>query len=418
MARRIARVVSTLVVAAGLLFGALLILPAALGWQRYVIMSGSMTGTYDRGSLVLDEVVPVAELRKGDVITYRPPAGSGPAGLVTHRIAEITTDKRRPPHLPHQGRRQRGGRPLDLPCSPRASRRACAWACPTSGFALAALGKRDLRLLIVGLPAGLIALQHRRPLAGGRRRRRGGAAMKRAARSCRAARRRRPLGRRRPFPGHASSASSDHAAQTFAASPVFNGVAVSLSDPGTPLRSTVPLSATADLGPLARLGHLPALARRRRHLDHDLRAHRGPVHVLLGQHGRRRRALRPARHRARRLGLLEDRLGRLAPRRQHRPRHLGHRRDAAHRHRHRERDRHRRRQRRDLRRLRRAPLLRRQLDADLHRRQRALLLQLEHGRGRRRRLGRARHRDRRRRQHVELDHDQPDRRQHLARPSR
>ena len=93
MARRIARVVSTLVVAAGLLFGALLVLPAALGWQRYVIVSGSMTGTYDRGSLVLDEVVPVSELRKGDVITYRPPAGSGPAGLVTHRIAEITTDK-------------------------------------------------------------------------------------------------------------------------------------------------------------------------------------------------------------------------------------------------------------------------------------------------------------------------------------
>jgi signal peptidase I len=93
MARRIARVVSTLLVAAGLLFGALLVLPAALGWQRYVIVSGSMTGTYDRGSLVLDEVVPVGELREGDVITYRPPSGSGPVGLVTHRIAEITTDK-------------------------------------------------------------------------------------------------------------------------------------------------------------------------------------------------------------------------------------------------------------------------------------------------------------------------------------
>ncbi len=29
---------------------------------------------------------------------------------------------------------------------------------PYVGFALAALGKRDLRLLLVGLPAGLIAL--------------------------------------------------------------------------------------------------------------------------------------------------------------------------------------------------------------------------------------------------------------------
>ena len=40
-------------------------------------------------------------------------------------------------------------------------------------------------------------------------------------------------------------AGSNHASTAFAASPVFNGVAVSLGDPGTPLRSTVPLSATA-----------------------------------------------------------------------------------------------------------------------------------------------------------------------------
>src|SRR5215216_7521165 len=89
MARHAGRVITTLLVAAGLCFGALLVLPAALGWQRYVIVSGSMTGTYDRGSLVLDEVVPVSQLRAGDVITYRPPAGAGPEGLVTHRIASI-----------------------------------------------------------------------------------------------------------------------------------------------------------------------------------------------------------------------------------------------------------------------------------------------------------------------------------------
>jgi signal peptidase I len=93
MARRIARACSALVLAAGLLFGLLLVMPAALGWQRYVITSGSMTGTYDRGSLVLDEVVPVSALRVGDVITYSPPAGAGPEGLVTHRIAEISRDK-------------------------------------------------------------------------------------------------------------------------------------------------------------------------------------------------------------------------------------------------------------------------------------------------------------------------------------
>ena len=64
----------------------LVLLPSLFGWQRYAIVSGSMTGTYDRGSLVLDEVVPVGELKVGDVITYTPPAGDH---LITHRIAWI-----------------------------------------------------------------------------------------------------------------------------------------------------------------------------------------------------------------------------------------------------------------------------------------------------------------------------------------
>jgi signal peptidase len=157
MARRIARVVSTLVVAAGLLFGALLVVPAALGWQRYVITSGSMTGSYDRGSLVLDEVVPVSELREGDVITYRPPAGAGPAGLVTHRIAGITTDKLGRRSFRTKGDANEAADPWTfmLPKGEQARVRA---GVPYVGFALAALSKRELRLLIVGLPAGLIAL--------------------------------------------------------------------------------------------------------------------------------------------------------------------------------------------------------------------------------------------------------------------
>ena len=91
-ARRVGSAVAALLVTAGLLFGALLIAPSLLGWERYVIVSGSMTGTYDRGSLVFDEVVPTTSLKVGDVITYRPPRGAGPEGLVTHRIAKISKD--------------------------------------------------------------------------------------------------------------------------------------------------------------------------------------------------------------------------------------------------------------------------------------------------------------------------------------
>jgi signal peptidase I len=157
MARRIARACSALVLAAGLLFGALLVLPAALGWQRYVITSGSMTGSYDRGSLVLDEVVPVSELRVGDVITYRPPAGAGPAGLVTHRIAEISRDDLGRRMFRTKGDANGSADPWTF-ALPEGEQARVRLGVPYAGFALAALGRRDLRMLIVGLPAALIAL--------------------------------------------------------------------------------------------------------------------------------------------------------------------------------------------------------------------------------------------------------------------
>jgi signal peptidase I len=74
-----------LVVVFGL--AAILLIPAVLGYERYVITSGSMTGTYDPGSIVFDKEVPVAALEKGDVITYGPPGAHH--RLVTHRIVSI-----------------------------------------------------------------------------------------------------------------------------------------------------------------------------------------------------------------------------------------------------------------------------------------------------------------------------------------
>jgi signal peptidase I len=157
MARRAARVVSTLVVAAGLLFGLVLVLPALLGWQRYVIVSGSMTATYDRGSLVLDDVVPVESLKVGDVITYRPPAGAGPEGLVTHRIATITADKLGHTVLRTKGDANKSADPWTFSLPQREQARVRA-GIPYAGFALAALSRRDLRMLVVGVPAALIAI--------------------------------------------------------------------------------------------------------------------------------------------------------------------------------------------------------------------------------------------------------------------
>ena len=157
MARRCARVISTLLVAAGLLFGAILALSALMGWQRYVIVSGSMTGTYDRGSLVLDEVVPVSDLRTGDVITYTPPPGSGPHGLVTHRIVSISTGKDFQRVFRTKGDANKSADPWTFTLAKGEQARVKA-GIPYAGFVVAALSKRELRMLVVGVPALLIAL--------------------------------------------------------------------------------------------------------------------------------------------------------------------------------------------------------------------------------------------------------------------
>jgi signal peptidase I len=157
-ARRIGSSLCALLIAAGILFGALLVGPALMGWERYVIVSGSMTGTYDRGSLVFDEVVPTASLKVGDVITYKPPAGSGPEGLVTHRIVAIGKE----PKTGARVYRTKGdANPVRDPWRftlPDKSQARVVASVPKIGFMLGALAERNIRMLIVGFPALLIAI--------------------------------------------------------------------------------------------------------------------------------------------------------------------------------------------------------------------------------------------------------------------
>jgi|SRR5829696_2376354 len=159
LARRVGNALAALLVTAGLLLGALLIAPSLLGWERYVIVSGSMTGTYDRGSLVFDEIVPTKSLKVGDVITYQPPADAGARHkLVTHRIVKIT----RAPKTGQRVFRTKGDAnsvadPWRFTLGKEQQARV-KLGVPYVGFVLAALAERNIRMLIVGLPALLIAL--------------------------------------------------------------------------------------------------------------------------------------------------------------------------------------------------------------------------------------------------------------------
>lgn len=77
----------------------LVLLPAVLGLDRYVVTDRSMDGSLGRGSVVLAREVPAGDLDVGDVISFEVPSGSdwqGDGQRVTHRVValddgEITT---------------------------------------------------------------------------------------------------------------------------------------------------------------------------------------------------------------------------------------------------------------------------------------------------------------------------------------
>jgi signal peptidase len=150
-------VLSYLIVAAGLGLAATMLVPPVLGLQRYVVTGGSMDGTYDRGSIVFDEEVAVSDLQVGDVITYRPPPEAGIDGLVTHRIVSIRDQGDDGQFFKTKGDANDAVDPwrftLDQPTQARV-----AFHVPYLGYGLSALAIREVRMLVIGLPALLIAI--------------------------------------------------------------------------------------------------------------------------------------------------------------------------------------------------------------------------------------------------------------------
>jgi signal peptidase I len=154
--RRAATALATALCVACILLAALMILPGLFGFERYVITSGSMTGTYDRGSVVFADVVSVSDLRVGDVITYTPPQGSGPDGLVTHRIVSIGRDQFGRPLFQTKGDANETADPWTFTLDESTQARA-VFDVPYVGYALSFLSIREARMGLIGIPALLIA---------------------------------------------------------------------------------------------------------------------------------------------------------------------------------------------------------------------------------------------------------------------
>lgn len=155
--RRLAGYAANLAIVAVTLLGAAFVLPSVMGFERYVLTGGSMDGTYDKGSLVFERPVPADQLEVGDVITYQPPASSGLSTLVTHRIVKIGRDPLGGQVLQTKGDANQDVDPWQFSLTAQ-EQPVVAFSVPHVGWALIALADREMRMLIVGIPAALVAL--------------------------------------------------------------------------------------------------------------------------------------------------------------------------------------------------------------------------------------------------------------------
>lgn len=152
--RRVTSVVGWLIVLTGV---SALLIPTLLGFDRYVIVSGSMHPLLDRGSVVFSKPTPVKDLNVGDIITYVPPAATGVGHLVTHRISEVKVGQDGTRTFRTKGDANPGNDPWQFSLV-KGQQNVMHFSIPVVGYALLALGNPHLRMLIIGIPAGIIGL--------------------------------------------------------------------------------------------------------------------------------------------------------------------------------------------------------------------------------------------------------------------
>lgn len=154
---RVGTILTNVLLLVATVAGVAYLAPSLLGYERYVITGGSMSGTFEKGSIAFEKSVPVEDLEVGDVITYLPPADSGVSTLVTHRLISI----RQLDGGQVQYRTQGDANPDPDPWSfalVDADQPVVRHTVPYAGWVLVGLADRSIRVLVIGVPAALIAL--------------------------------------------------------------------------------------------------------------------------------------------------------------------------------------------------------------------------------------------------------------------
>lgn len=157
VAARLGSGLVTLIAIAATLIGVAYLAPSLFGYERYVITGGSMSGTFEKGSIAFEKPVAVDALGVGDVITYLPPADSGVPHLVTHRIIKSTILDDGTRQLQTQGDANPDPDPWKFSLTD-GTQPVVRFTVPHVGWVFVALADREIRMIAIGVPAGLIAL--------------------------------------------------------------------------------------------------------------------------------------------------------------------------------------------------------------------------------------------------------------------
>ncbi len=152
LVRKAGRVALNCVFVAMMASVVIMLAPAALGFQRYVILTGSMTGTYDRGSIVFDRPIPTADLKVGDPITYAPPPGFTSQKRVTHRIWSITRGAEGQRVFRTKGDANKHPDVWEFTLN-QPTQDVVVFHVPDVGYVFTLLSLREFRIVLIGLPA-------------------------------------------------------------------------------------------------------------------------------------------------------------------------------------------------------------------------------------------------------------------------
>jgi signal peptidase I len=146
------RVLKWVVFVAVLGIAGLMLIPTLLGYDRYVIVSGSMEPAIGTGSVVYDQPVPVEDLAVGDVVTFVPPTEYHQEDPVTHRIHKISRSAKGAREFRTKGDANEDVDPwtivFDGPEQARVEHHV-----EKVGYVYIALSNRWVQLLFIGVPA-------------------------------------------------------------------------------------------------------------------------------------------------------------------------------------------------------------------------------------------------------------------------